>query len=219
LEAAIQRNAAKKALVSAATMTIEPLRNPRCIFPHENQGAFAALLSEAQHQAAVLGPKVTALLAILEGGRQDRARIQEKRWQAGYDLALGRVLAAKARIDAYNTTLAAAKQGLRFHDPRNDTWELAPSDDVSASGSAIEKLARQARALLTQVVAEHPGTPWALIATAELETPMGYAWKETFTNVRPPPLPNGGGPVGKPADDLARPKLEPPKPPRPVRNL
>lgn len=214
----LRNNMAKKALVKAATLTIEPLRSPRRVFPKVSDGDFTALVRDAQKQSAVLGPDIDVLHTLLTLGQQDRLRIQEKRWQAGYDLALGRVLAAKVRIDAYNQILAQAKNGMAFREARSDTWELVASDDLSASGSAIEKLGRQARDLLGQVVAEHPGTPWALIAAAELETPLGYAWRETFTNVRPPPPP-GVGNGARPGDDHEQPKLAPPKPPRPLRNL
>jgi hypothetical protein len=218
LQRDIQQNATKQALVEAATLTIEPLRSPRCVFPKVSDGAFVALVKDAQKQSAVLAPRIDLLHGLLASGQRDRPRIQEKRWQAGYDLALGQVLAAKVRIDAYNQILAQAKNGMAFRDARSDTWELVASNDLSASGSVIEKLGRQARDLLRQVVAEHPGTPWALIAAAELETPLGYTWRETFTNVRPPPPP-GVGNAAKPADDRERPRLTPPKPPRPLRNL
>ena len=65
----------------------------------------------------------------------DRDAVREKRWQAGYDLALGRVLALKVRTDAYNIMLAEAKSGMTFEDPRNDTWRLVAYDDISAVGS------------------------------------------------------------------------------------
>jgi integrase len=87
-------------------------------------------------------PISDALYGILADGLSDRDKVKEKRWQAGYDLALGRVLALKVRTDAYNIMLAQAKTGMKFKDPRNDTWVLRPSDDVSATGDLVRKLTR-----------------------------------------------------------------------------
>jgi AcrR family transcriptional regulator len=68
------------------------------------------------------------------------------------------------RTSAYNTILAQAKSGMKFKDPKNDTWRLVPDDDIATAGSQMENLAGQARTLLTRVVDEHPGTPWAHLA-------------------------------------------------------
>jgi hypothetical protein len=32
-------------------------------------------------------------------------------------------------------------------------------------------------------VAEHPDTPWAMDAERELQQPLGWRWRERFTNV------------------------------------
>lgn len=220
----IEANKAKAALVTAATaLGLEPMRRQRWVFPKKNDGAFVGLLSEAQRAAAVLAPRIDMIHRCLHAGRSDRPQIQEKRWQAGYDLALGRVLAAKVRVDAYNQILANAKQGLRFQDPKNDTWQLVSSDDITNLDSTNARNAKQARELLEKVVAEHAGTPWALVAARELDTPLGYVWRETFTNVNPPPRsappPAQGGGTAKPVDDAPRQRMAPPKPPRPLENL
>ena len=212
-------NRAKKALVEAARSSqIAPMEAPRMTFPREDDGALALLLAEAQKLAARLQPKIDALYGLLAAGAADRDKIGENRWQAGYDLAMGRVLAVKIRTDAYNIMLAQAKTGMKFKNPRNDTWVLEPSDDVTATGSQTEKLAKQARMYLERVVKDHPGTPWAHLAAEELRTPLGYAWSETYTGVNKPRMGDGGGGAGNPADDARR-RLAPPKPKRPLKNL
>ena len=218
LDAAIAANRAKRALVEAARSAgISPMREPQTTFPRVDDGSLALLLSEAQKQAAVLAPRIDALYATLAAGLADRPKIQEPRWQAGYDLALGRVAAVKIRTDAYNQMLADAKSGKKFTNPRNDTWRLVPSDDVSKAGSQNTKLAKQAREHLERVVAEHPGTPWALIAADELATPLGYSWEETYTGVVAKIADASGD--GAMSDDVMRRKLAPPKPQRPLKNL
>ena len=72
-----------------------------------------------------------ALVAILRQGERDRDKITTPRWQAGFDLAIGRALAVNVRTEGYNAMLAEAKQGLKFKDEQSDTWELRPSISVT----------------------------------------------------------------------------------------
>lgn len=216
----IAANKAKQALVAAARSSqISPMDAPMTTFPRVDDGALALLLAEAQKGAAKIQPKIDALYGTLAAGVADRDAIKEKRWQAGYDLAMGRVLAVKIRTDAYNIMLAQAKTGMKFKNPKNDTWVLEPSDDVSATGSQTDKLAKQCRTYLERVVKDHPGTPWAFLAAEELKKPLGYAWTETYTGVNKPQTGDGGGGNPSPSDDQARARMAPPKPKRPLKNL
>lgn len=217
----IAANRAKRALVTAAGMYEVPqMVLPETVFPWKSDGEFVALLGEAQKTAASLQPKIDMLYEVLRPGLDDRKRLREKRWQAGYDLALGRVLAAKVRTDAYNKTLAKAKFGLKFQNPKSDTWLLEPSD--VAVDPVIGKLATQASELLEGVVRQHAGTPWALVAAEELRIPLGYRWIEATTGVNdPPPMNRNGNGNNRPApppDDQRR-VLAPPKPSRDFKKL
>jgi hypothetical protein len=213
-------NKAKAALVSAAKAAqVSPMDAATMRFPREDDGKLALLLGEAQKKAAVLEPKIDSLYGMLAAGVPDRAKIapEEKRWQAGFDLALGRVLALKVRTNAYNIMLAQAKSGMKFKNPKNDTWILNPSDDVSQVGSQTERLAKQADEVLRRVVAEHPGTPWAQMAAEELRTPLGYSWEETYTGVNAPKPGNGNGNPNQ-GDDKKR-MLAPPQPKRDLKKI
>ncbi len=222
-QAAIDRmlaaNRAKRALVDASRASVvSPMEGPTMFFPREDDGKLVNLLSDAQKKAAVLQPKIDALHSLLAAGLSDRGKIKEKRWQAGFDLALGRVLALKVRTDAYNIMLAQAKTGMKFKNPKNDTWVLRPSDDVSSVGSQTERLAKQADEFLRRVVADHPDTPWAKMAAEELKTPLGYRWGEIHTGVNAPRQGNGGNGNPNRGDDMRR-NLAPPKPSRPLKNI
>jgi len=218
IDAEIAKNPAKRALVAAAAkeLSLAPLRSRRWVFPKESEAAFKTLLDDAQQTVIALERRVEELLRVLQAGGTGRAALREKRWQAGYDLALGQALAATVRLKAYNQILADAKLGRRFTDPRNNTWKLVPAPAVAGPNA---KLATQATTLLERVVNEHAGTPWALIAARDLATPLGYRWEETFTDLsprRPGPQPN---PPPRPPDDPAPRMLAPPKGPRPLKNL
>jgi hypothetical protein len=182
----LNENKARAALVQAAEMSwITPMVQPQLVFPKLNEADLANRLTVAQRAAAVLEPKIGQLYEVLRQGEPDRPRLTKLRWQAGYDLSLGMVLALKVRTEGYNAMLAKAKRGMRFEDPNNDTWRLAPSDEFSV-GSTLEKQAGEAKTLLARVAKEHSGTPWAVLAEAELKHPFGWSWKEMYTGVNAP---------------------------------
>lgn len=110
------------------------------------------------------------------------------RWQAGYDLAIGRALAVKVRMETYNAMLAMAKRGLKLKDPKNNTFRLEPNDSIEA-GSQYTKLAERAKLYLTRVTKDHPGTPWAAEAQRELDIKLGWKWVDTYTDLTPKVMP------------------------------
>jgi hypothetical protein len=204
----LETNRARRALVQAAEMTwTSPMENVRLRFPKRDDAELAQLLSLAQRSAAILQPKIDAVCQVLLAGEEDRPELKEPRWRAGYDLAVGRALAVKVRTDGYNVMLAAAKQGMPFKNPKNNTWVLRADENFAAS--ALEKMADKARRYLDGVVADHPGTPWALLAQRELETPLGWRWDEAYQFIPPrqegasgrPPRPEPRPPEGPPRRD------------------
>jgi hypothetical protein len=205
----LKSNAACAALVEASRLSATaPMENVRLRFPRIDDGQFARDLSNAQRAAAKLEPKLQALAALLRQGERDRDKVTASRWQAGFDLAIGRTLAVKVRTEGYNAMLAEAKQGLKFIDPQNDTWELRPANSVTVS-SALAKDADDARKYLERVVKEHKDTPWAVDAEQELRQPFGWEWRETFTDV--------AGRLAQAEAARNRPRPERPDPPRKPR--
>jgi von Willebrand factor type A domain len=197
----LKANKSREALVTAARMTYSGnMENPTLKFVKRSEAALSEALTEAQRTAAVLAPKLNELFRVLSEGEGDREKETTPRWQAGYDLAAGRIYAAKVRTEGYNAMLAAAKRGLNFKDPKNNTWVLIPSDEFSA-GSAFQKVGDKAKVYLERVVKEHPDTPWALLAQKELKQPFGWTWKEEFTDLSPPMMNNNNNnPAPQPND-------------------
>jgi hypothetical protein len=191
---------------------VELMGKPRLQFPKRSEAGLGQDLEVAQQSAARVAPKLEKLFAILKEGEKDRGKLTEARWQAGYDLAMGRVLAIGVRTNGYNAMLAKARNGMKFEKPDSDTWVLAPSDEVLGD-NRIEKAASQAREYLDRVREQHPGTPWAYLAERELAEPFGWKWSEKHTGFeeRERMARNGGG-GGNPQDQLR--KIEKPKPPR-----
>lgn len=161
------------------------MESPTLRFVKTSEPALVIALTEAQKDAAKIEPKIESLYQVLKLGEADREKENSLRWQAGYDLAMGRLLAVKVRTESYNAMLAQAKRGLKFKEEKNNTWVLEPADEISV-GSQLEKMAARAKMYLDRVVTEHPGTPWAMLAQRELKDKLGWKWKEEFTDLSPP---------------------------------
>ncbi len=180
----LRKNQARFSLVEAAKLSrVRPMRPPQLRFEKLDEARFTNEVFRAQRAAAVIEPKMTQLYETLKRGERDRDNEVSARWKAGFDLAMGRVLAVKIRAESYNAMLAMAKTKLKFSDPKNNTWILRPADEIS-TGSQAEKQADKAKMYLNRVVQQHPDTPWAMLAQRELSVPMGWKWTESFT--RPP---------------------------------
>lgn len=189
----VRSNRARQALLEAAQLSwTTPLEDIRLRFPKRDEAQLARDLSIAQRAAALRQPEIDRICEILQTGMDDRPKLKSPRWEAGFDLAIGRALATKARTDGYNAMLAQAKQGMEFKNERNNTWVLVAEDRYA--NSSLEKTARQARQYLIQVFDQHAGTPWAYLADRALQTPMGWRWEEDYTYIpQPVTVVNNGG--------------------------
>jgi len=204
--------------VKAAKLSwVAPLESPRLRFVKRDEASLAKEITEAQKGPAKLEPRVEFLYKILKEGEKDREKEESRRWQAGFDLAMGRVLAVLVRTQSYNAMLAKAKRGMRFKNPKNNVWELKPSAEITTS-TKLAGAGKKARAYLQRVVEDHPGTPWAYLAQKELDIPLGWSWHESYFNFNPPKRrPSAGNnnnrPRRMPRDDKAR-RIKPPPPKR-----
>lgn len=170
-------NAAARALHEAArTAMITTLNAPQLSFAGDNEAELNRVASEAQKQAALAIRSVDEVYNLLRSGEKDRPQLRSPRWQAAYDLAYGQASLAKARIDGYNSMLAKLKRGMKFTNPSSKEWLLEPADEFPES--SLQTIAERGRAMLEQVVKEHPQTPWALIAQESLRQPVGWRWTE-----------------------------------------
>jgi hypothetical protein len=156
-----------------ATVLIAPALD----FQKEEQAAMNRTLSMAQRAAAANQQNLDRLHQTLAAGEADREKLTSPRWQAGFDLALGRACAARARNNGYNHMLAVLKDGKTFANQTSRIWSLKPADGI-ADSSELDRTAKKAKTLLERVVKEHPGTPWAAMAARELEAKCGWEWTE-----------------------------------------
>ena len=174
----LDENAARRALHEAAQMEpVDLLERPVTQFAYVDEAQMSRDVSRAQLAAARLEPQLQKVHGLLKNGERDRAELTRPRWQAGYDLAMGRALAARARVEGYNAMLAALKRGRKFESPTSSQWVLVADDNIQI-GSSYQRLIDNARTYLERVIQEHEGTPWSRIAEKELETKLGWKWTE-----------------------------------------
>jgi len=174
----LSENKARKALHEAAKLPpIKVEGNPETRFEKKNEAQAVRQMNLAQQFAARHAPPIDRVYDVLAQGEGDREKLTSPRWQAEFDLAMGRVTAAKVRIDGYNAMVAALKRGKTFKNESSSLWILEQNETIE-TGSAMQKMADKARMYLDRVVKEHPGTPWAKIAEEELKTPLGWQWTE-----------------------------------------
>lgn len=177
-QALLEANAACRALHEAAQLGRRKiLTHPVTEFGYKNEAQLNRDVTQAQLAAARLEPEINTLYDILKKGEADRGKLTSLRWQAGYDLAMGRATAAKVRIEGYNAILAVLKRGRLFEEKTSTTWVLQPANTIDA-GSTLKKLSDRAQMYLQRVMKDHAGTPWARLAEQELETPVGWKWTE-----------------------------------------
>lgn len=167
-------NKAFLALLEAARKTADA---PVEVLP-QNIDTYFSLANEAQRvrdliagqkPAALVQPMIEEIYNTLKKGEKDFDKLTDARLKAGYDLAMGRIMAVKARTDGYMFMLAALRNGKQAE-------TLAPANEP-IKNSAVDKMAQQAKERLDRVIKEHPGTPWAKSAERELQAPIG--WKFT----------------------------------------
>lgn len=211
----LESNRAQAALVEAAQLSwTSQMDDFDTRFPRRDDASLAADLSRAQRAAAIRQPELDRLCQVLLAGERDRQKLRSARWQAGYDLALGRALAAKVRTDGYNVMLAEAKQGMPFQSERNNTWVLQSSRELA--NSTLERYGEQSETLLRQVAKEHAGTPWAMLAERELQTPLGWKWNEDYTFIPELEPPSNNNNPPPPRQERPRPTPPPRRDPPPL---
>lgn len=203
----IQNNKIKQSLLQACQIPINITYDQKMNFTAFNEGDFVEQLNDAQKFSAKIEPKLDQVYNILKSVEANAKNLTEKRWIVSYNLAMGRILATKCRIELYNLMLAEAKSGLKKKDAKSNTWSIEYSDNFIAKSSTLQKTYDAAQKYLQSVINEFPNTPWAYIAKEELNTPMGYKWVEGFKE-QPKAMSGGGNNNPTPPKDDAKKKLE-----------
>jgi hypothetical protein len=196
--------------------------DPPMFFPAENMNP---RLTAAQGIVAKTEFFVKQSLRSLQEVEKFREKETSKRWQAHYDLMMGRLLAARVRADEYNWALGQMKTNPKTNKEKGmNSFRLVGDKEISfgrkevADAKKSETNVRRsdpkatakakedgdkAMTYLQRVIKEHPDTPWSKMAERELQTPLGFKWVEAY--LQPPPRP-GQPPTPQQQADMERQK-------------
>ena len=181
------------------------------------QTATTAQQTVARSQLMIEG----IMRAFPSGIEKQLAKEESPRWRMAFCLSYGRLIAQRVRCYEYNYACAWLKGNLSEQDinSKSNRWIFKPSQKINYA-TTMKRSAEMANKLLNQVIEEAPGTPWAVLATRELQHPFGMQIEHRFIPPPPPPKPRQATPA-KPRLLLARqpkpnkPKPKPKKPPKP----
>ncbi len=182
-DAILAGNKAKAALVKAAKegghVEVYDATGTQMYYKKGSEANFNSSITKTQQTSARIDGGIERLLKMLQAGEPDRANLKEARWQANFDLAIGRAYAAKARVEGIDTMLATLK-GKSFAKAESDRWIISAAPSTT-SISSVDNLAKKARMYLERVIKDHPNTPWAKSAERDLKGNagnMGWDLKE-----------------------------------------
>lgn len=169
-----------RATVIEAFEGMRDLQKKGADFPEE----FRSPISDAKKRE-VLGlqrepARRQATLRNLKAALESVADLKEKetpRWQANYDYALAQVKLRYAYLSEYDLALGKVRQELLPTLEGNQKgWKLASAEKMKAPKD-IRDMADVARAAMGDLIANHPNTPWALVAKREKGFALGLEWQ------------------------------------------
>jgi hypothetical protein len=183
----LQAFPSRYALVKAAEMSWQaPMVEPRKKFVRKNDKAIQKELTEAVDAMNKVLPRIDKVYQTLAEAEPAREKEEVRRWQAGYDLGMGRALAAKVRGDGYRLLLTKAASGAAIKDPKNNHFEIVPAPEIADDPQLVE-MAEKSKFYLNRVIEEHPDTPWAFLARKELDEWLGWELNEWYVDMTPRP--------------------------------
>ena len=142
-----------------------------------NERIKAAIFKEQMKPARVL-EELTERLEALRNAGLHRDKERSLRWQAHYDYILAQLLARTAYVSEYNLMLGKIRKD-ELPELRLDVhtgWRLASCEKMQ-SGKDVREMAAESKKLFAKLIAEHPGTPWEVLAKREKLTSLGLEWQ------------------------------------------
>jgi hypothetical protein len=115
-------------------------------------------------------------LEELQAGAEERAK-EPRRWQVQTDLIQVRLELQIVQLLEYQSALGAMRKELQPLDPKMHTgWRLVPRSKISGD-AAGKRMAKEASRQLEQIIRDHAGTPYEVLARRLKETPVGLEWE------------------------------------------
>lgn len=145
-------------------------------------------------KATIYGTYLSRVEQEMERLKTIRRHEASPRWQANYDLIYAQIIAYQARMFEYRAYLIEFAKNPRFVPPTKPPnlthtgWDIHTRKQY-ITGKIVEPYIERATAMFNGVIADHPGTPWAARAEAELRRGFGVHLIEEYHAPyrRPPP--------------------------------
>jgi hypothetical protein len=125
------------------------------------------LLARVQSQLEDLHEQVVDL-------KDERERCAP-RWQANYDLLLGRLESQLVVLEEHQLALGQLRKESPPLEPGHSGWRLVARPKVS--DVSARKMALQGQRRFESLAREHPDTVWAELARRALRVPLGLEWQ------------------------------------------
>lgn len=177
------------------------------IEPPEFRNYCNRALPAAEAQAARTAELLEQALGLFgpNGMEGEYEREASPRWQAWYDLCVGRLLLQSVRFEEYRVTLRMIDDPRGFPIKANQI-SLFPYATIRSGERCLQR-AQEGQRLLQRCLDKNPGTPWAFLAARELEHPVSVDFNWRYIPPPPPPPPFRGGGGGSPAPQIQIPRL------------
>jgi hypothetical protein len=142
----------------------------------ENQ--FKQRVLRDEENVARLMLYLNEMLDELRAAGEDRDK-ETRHWQANYDFMLARLEAQIAYLYEYQSMLGGIRKEFPPRDPGvHGGWKLAAQMNLQGDATG-KKLAKGSRKTLDQLIKDHAGTPWEVLAKREKLTALGLEWHPT----------------------------------------
>ena len=139
--------------------------------------AKAAFLKEQEDPGIMIFTMEKAINEMKEAAEL-RDKEESKRWQANFDYAYARLQARYVYVFEYNFMLAQIRSdSLPTLEPFHTGWRIGSRGKVSVNESKVKDTVKSINKLWKKIAEEHPGTPWAVLATRESRYAMGQEWR------------------------------------------
>ncbi|MBI3468850.1 MAG: VWA domain-containing protein [Planctomycetes bacterium] len=167
--------------------TLNPWQNTE-INLHErlplNREQFVKAATQEQQRAKSLITLYDAAEARLKELAPLREQEVSPRWQANYDLLYAQVMAYKVRVYEYGAVLEQFKKNPKpVKDKKTNEWE-AEYRRETVSDETTKAYQERATQMFKDVIAMHPGTPYAARAQWELRRGFGIDFREWYEDPR-----------------------------------
>ncbi len=142
-----------------------------------NENQFRTQIIRLQKDTAAVILELEETLEELTKASADRDQEASRRWQAHYDFAVARLLNRLAYVYEYNSALGSLRRELPPRDPAiHQGWRLVPRPQPAGDRTG-KILVKNARQILLNLIRDHAGTPWEVLARRDLETGLGLEWR------------------------------------------